>query len=118
MDFLSYSANEKKLYYSKKADVIANKYNKQFKNHRVMSYSDLLVTKDSKAYEHCKRLIKSKEYDSDMYKLMYYTSRSLGNNHNSAKEIASNSINEIKYKNVVQIKDVNNILKNHVRLEE
>ena len=83
-----------------------------------MAYNNLLITRDSKAHEHCRKVIKSKEYDNDMYKLMYYTCRSAGDNHNEAKKIANNATENLKYKNVVHIRDVDNILKNYVRLEE
>lgn len=114
-----YTQREKNDYYGNKADVISKKYNKLFNNNRVMTYDSLIITRDNKAKSYCKKLIKSKEYDRDMYSLLYYSARAEGDNHKKAESFAKETLkSNFKYNNVVEIRDVANILKNHVKLED
>lgn len=119
MTFLKkYSDKEKRKYYDSKADLINNHYIRLFNNKRCMTYDDLIITRDNKAYDYCNKMIKSKEYQDDMYKLLYYSARADGENHNGAVKYAKEYVKSIKYNQVVEIRDVNNILKNHIRLED
>ena len=118
MTFLKYTDKQKRDYYDSKAEVINDRYKKLFNNNRCMTYDDLIITRDNKATSYCKKTIKSSEYDNDMFKLLYYSARADGENHNKAIKYAKEYVGKVKYNQVVEIKDVNNILKNHVRLED
>lgn len=116
MTFLKYSDKQKRAYYDSKAEVINDRYKKLFNNNRCMTYGNLIITRDNKAASYCKRTIRSSEYDNDMFKLLYYSARADGEDHNKAVKYAKEYAKEVKYNQVVEIRDVENILKNHIRL--
>lgn len=118
MTFLKYSDREKRAYYDSKAEVINRKYKKLFNNNRCMTYSDLIITRDNKAKDYCKKTIRSSEYENDMFKLLYYSARADGDDHNKATKYAKEYVKKVKYNQVVEIKDIDYILKKHVILKD
>lgn len=112
----NYSQREKCDYYGKKAWEISNKY--KLDKSTCIASGNLIVTNDWKKHQKIKKTIGSKEYEKDVYMSLYYTARSLGDNHSNAVKFAKDNASNMKYKQVVHTDDIKNILKNHIKLED
>lgn len=106
-----YTEKEKCKYYDSKADDIAKRY--KLDSSKVMAYSNLLITNDDKKYNKIKKTINSKDYKNDMYRLLYYQARSVGDDHNTANKFAKENVRSMCYGRIVHVRDVANILKGY-----
>ena len=103
-----YNDKQKRAYYDSKADEIAKHY--KLDSSKMMAYGNLLIVNDDHKYNKIKKVIKSKSYKNDMYRLLYYQARSTGDNHNNANQFAKENVKSMCYGKIVHVRDVANIL--------
>lgn len=93
-----YTDKEKMKYFENKATEVNNKYkkyNEVLKNkNKCMTYDNVVVTNSNDSYNSILQMIQDKDYQRDMYKILYYTARASGDNHNQAVNFAKENIND------------------------
>ena len=95
---IKYTDREKMKYYENKAIEVNNKY-KKYKEvlndkTKCMTYDNVVVTNSNKSFNSLVDMISDKDYQKDMYKILYYTARAGGDDHNQACRFAKENIND------------------------
>ena len=93
-----YTNKEKMKYFENKAIEVNNKYKKYNEvlkdKNRCMTYDNVVVTNSNKSFNYLVDTISDKNYQKDMYKILYYTARAGGDNHEQACKFAKENIND------------------------
>ena len=114
--FKKYSDKEKAKYFENKAIEVDNKYKnyKEVLNDKTkcMTYGNIVITNSNKALKKVHEMISDKEYQKDMYKILYYTARASGDDHSKACLFAKENIKEdFCIDTVLHIEDIKNSLR-------
>ena len=114
--FKHYSDKQKAKYFEDKAVEVNNKYkdcNLVLKDKtKCMTYGNIVITNSDKALRKVHEMITDKDYQKDMFRILYYTARASGDDHVKASKFAKDNIkDDFCIDTVLHIEDIKNSLK-------